>query len=72
MWQQNMEIRKPQSGHFRELTSHPNVEVRFYNNINLLTPWRANYRMHDKYLIADDFAYMLGGRNTGDLFRQLL
>lgn len=56
------------SGHFRELTSHPNVEVRFYNTISLLTPWRANYRMHDKYLIADDFAYLLGGRNTGDLF----
>ncbi len=56
------------SGHFKELTSHPNVEVRFYNTINLLTPWKANYRMHDKYLIADDFAYILGGRNTGDLF----
>lgn len=56
------------SGHFKELTSHPNAEVRFYNTINLLMPWRINYRMHDKYLIADDFAYILGGRNTGDLF----
>ena len=24
--------------------------------------------MHDKYLIADDFAWILGGRNTDDLF----
>lgn len=24
--------------------------------------------MHDKYLIADNFAYILGGRNTDDLF----
>ena len=24
--------------------------------------------MHDKYLIADDFAYILGGRNTNNLF----
>lgn len=56
------------SGHFKELTSHPNAEVRFYNTINLLMPWRVNYRMHDKYLIADDFAYILGGRNIGDLF----
>lgn len=56
------------SGHFRELAEHPNVEIRFYNSINLLLPWKGNYRMHDKYLIADDFAYILGGRNTGDLF----
>lgn len=56
------------SGHFRELTAHPNVEARFYNPINLLLPWRVNYRMHDKYLIADDSVYILGGRNTGDLF----
>ena len=24
--------------------------------------------MHDKYLIADDFAYILGGRNTDNRF----
>ncbi len=58
----------PGSGHFRELAAHENVEVRLYNPINLLIPWRLNYRMHDKYLIADDFAYILGGRNTDDLF----
>ena len=53
---------------FAALLSHPNVEAYFYNPVNLLTPWTANYRMHDKYLIADDFAYILGGRNTCDLF----
>ena len=30
--------------------------------------WRLNYRMHDKYLIADDKICILGGRNTNDLF----
>lgn len=44
------------------------MEVKLYNPVDLLRPWKANYRMHDKYLIADDFAYILGGRNTDDLF----
>lgn len=56
------------SGNFRELASHEKVQVKFYNPLNLLMPWKINYRMHDKYLIADDFAYILGGRNTNNLF----
>ena len=56
------------SRNFQELAAHECVEVKFYNPINLLKPWKLNYRMHDKYLIADDFAYILGGRNTDDLF----
>lgn len=56
------------SPNFQELVSHERVEVKLYNPINLLKPWKLNYRMHDKYLIADDFAYILGGRNTDDLF----
>ena len=53
---------------FNVLAAHPNVEAKLYNPVNLLLPWRLNYRMHDKYLIADDTAYLLGGRNTNDLF----
>ncbi|MDO4321274.1 MAG: phospholipase D family protein [Lachnospiraceae bacterium] len=53
---------------FRELSSQENVEIKLYNPITLLAPWKNNYRMHDKYVIADDFAYLLGGRNTDDLF----
>lgn len=56
------------SNNFRQLANHENVQVKLYNPINLLVPWRVNYRMHDKYLIADDFAYILGGRNTNNLF----
>ena len=56
------------SKEFGALAAMPNVEARFYNPVNLLTPWTLNYRMHDKYLIADDHAYLLGGRNTYDLF----
>ncbi len=50
------------------LASHPNVQIRLYNPLNLLTPWKINYRLHDKYLIADGTQYLLGGRNTNDLF----
>lgn len=56
------------SRNFKELADHENVQVKLYNPVNLLMPWRVNYRMHDKYLIADDFAYILGGRNTNNLF----
>ncbi len=53
---------------FRALCAHENVEVRFYNPVNVFKPWRLTYRMHDKYLIADDTVYLLGGRNTNSLF----
>lgn len=53
---------------FRALAAYPGVEVKLYNPINLLTPWKINYRMHDKYVIADDKVFILGGRNTNDLF----
>ena len=53
---------------FRAVASHPNVEVRFYNLITQYTPWKHMGRMHDKYVIADDFAYILGGRNMFDKF----
>ena len=53
---------------FQALASTPGVEIRFYNPISLLRPWQANYRLHDKYLIVDDNAFLSGGRNIGDLF----
>lgn len=53
---------------FHALVSMPNVKAKFYSPINLLQPWLLNYRLHDKYLIIDDTAYLLGGRNTYDLF----
>lgn len=53
---------------FYALSSHPNIEIRIYNPMNLLTPWKTQGRMHDKYLIVDDDAFILGGRNTFDYF----
>lgn len=53
---------------FRAFAMHPNVEVRFYNLLRQLTPWKHMGRMHDKYLIVDDLGYILGGRNMFDSF----
>ena len=53
---------------FRALAAMPNVEIKLYNPVSLFKPWALNYRMHDKYLIVDNTAYLLGGRNTYDLF----
>lgn len=30
--------------------------------------FKVNYRMHDKYLIVDEKMYLLGGRNSNDIF----
>ena len=53
---------------FRAFAAHPNVEVRFYNLFTYWQAWKHMGRMHDKYVIADDTAYILGGRNTFDYF----
>ena len=51
---------------FQSLAAHKNVEVGIYNPVTNLM--RLNYRMHDKYLIIDESMYLLGGRNTNDIF----
>lgn len=64
----NGSLRLPGNTFFYVLSTHPNIEIRLYSPLNLLTPWTSQGRMHDKYLIVDDFAYILGGRNTFDYF----
>ena len=56
------------NSYFKALTSQPNVTIKVYNKINLLKPWTSMGRMYDKYLIADDTAYILGGRNIHNYF----
>lgn len=53
---------------FYAASSHPNIEIKLYNPVNLLTPWKTQGRMHDKYVIIDDKAFVLGGRNCFDYF----
>ena len=56
------------SASFQALAAHERVEIRLYNPIRFHLPWKAQLRMHDKYIIIDRTTYLLGGRNTFDLF----
>lgn len=53
---------------FQALASHENIDIQIYNPVNLLKPWKLQARLHDKYVIVDDKMYLLGGRNTTNLF----
>ncbi len=53
---------------FQALAAHENVEVEVYNPVTPLNLFRLNYRMHDKYVIVDEKMYLLGGRNSNDIF----
>jgi len=59
------------------LDAHPNIEIRLFNPyvhrsglarlVEMVTRFaRVNRRMHNKQLIADGSAVVLGGRNIGD------
>lgn len=54
--------------YFYALSTMENVEIKIYNRVNPLLPWTTMGRLHDKYLLIDDYAYLLGGRNTYDYF----
>ncbi len=56
------------SAYFHGLAAMKPVEIKIYNPLNFLAPWKLMGRLHDKYLIIDDRMYILGGRNTYDAF----
>lgn len=47
---------------------HPNINLKFYEPLNLFKPWTLNNRLHDKYIIADNKVVIIGGRNIGDKY----
>lgn len=53
---------------FQALASHENISLRIYNPLSPLKPWKIQARLHDKYLIIDRQMFLLGGRNTTNLF----
>ncbi len=61
-------LRMDGNPYFNALASAETVEIKIYNRVNLLMPWKSMGRLHDKYLIVDDCLYLLGGRNTYDYF----
>lgn len=56
------------NGYFQALQNSANASIKIYNPLNPLKPWQAMCRLHDKYLIVDGGMYLLGGRNSTDLF----
>ncbi|MGI6439789.1 MAG: phospholipase D-like domain-containing protein [Sphaerochaetaceae bacterium] len=53
---------------YEALISHPNIEIKLYEPLNLLKPWTLQNRLHDKFLIVDDVYVLIGGRNIGDKY----
>lgn len=58
-----------------EISSHPNIEIRLFNPVatrhfkkigTVFELSRVNRRMHNKAMIADNQAAIVGGRNIGD------
>lgn len=47
---------------------HPNINLKFYEPLNLFKPWTLNNRLHDKYILADNTIVIIGGRNIGDKY----
>ncbi len=47
---------------------HPNIEVKYYEKFNLLTPWAWQNRLHEKIIIVDGELALLGGRNIGNKY----
>ncbi len=59
------------------LDAHPNVEIRLFNPLTnrrwsildfIFDFSRVNRRMHNKLMVADNAAAIVGGRNVGDIY----
>lgn len=67
-------------GQLALVDSHPNIEIRIFNPLSRNSPTFVNYlldfgrvnrRMHNKSLIADSAAAIVGGRNIADEYFQI-
>lgn len=47
---------------------HPNIELKLYEPIRLLSPLNWNNRLHDKIILVDKELGLIGGRNIGDKY----
>lgn len=53
---------------FRAFEVHPNIEIKYYEKFNILTPWTWHTRLHEKVIIVDNKLALIGGRNIGDKY----
>ncbi len=61
-------LRGDKRGIAEAFVHHPNMELKFFEPVNLWKPWSLNHRLHDKLIIADDHFGMISGRNIGDRY----
>ena len=68
---------KPSDSVIAALDAHPGVEIRLFNPLTnrswsaldfILDFRRVNRRMHNKLMVADNAAAIVGGRNIGDIY----
>lgn len=52
----------------RVLAGHENINIYWFNPLELLSPQYINAIFHDKYITVDNRFLILGGRNIGDRF----
>lgn len=64
----NGRLRLENDPYFYALATRYNVNIKLYNPISFIQPYKLMSRMHDKYMIIDNDLYILGGRNTFDYF----
>ena len=55
-------LRMRKNPYFHALSAQKKVQIRLYNRPRPWAPWRFMGRLHDKYLIVDETAYILGGQ----------
>lgn len=55
-------------GSVNAFTAHPNINLKFYEPLNILLPMSWNNRLHDKFIIIDGKLALIGGRNIGDKY----
>ncbi len=51
--------------------NNSDIEIRFYNMLNLSNIFRIDRRMHDKYIVVDREHLLVGGRNLKDSYFKL-
>lgn len=57
------------SAHYSDvLAAHENIQLYFWQPVNLASPQSLNANLHDKYMIVDATFMLLGGRNIGDKY----
>lgn len=50
------------------MNSHPCIDVKYFEPLRILHPYRWNYRLHEKLMVFDNNYALIGGRNIGDKY----